>query len=287
MGRTIAIVGAGRVGRALGLRLRQLDWEIGVVVTRSKATARSAVRAIGEGRPQAKLARNILDADAVIISTPDDEIPKVARQLAQMGREEWRGKVVLHTSGALDSSVLNPLASWGAATGSMHPMQTFVGRSAPPLEGVVFTIEGGHRAQSVARRIVRGLGGVAVTIRGNAKPAYHAGGTFAAGNGLALIEAAVRLLMRAGFSRRHAKMALLRLTRQMLGNYERFGAKEAWTGPISRGDFSTLARHRRALARWPPEYLQAYAALARLSARVLASHPERTLRRINRILPER
>ena len=287
MGQTIAIVGAGRVGRALGLRLRRLNWEIGAVVTRSKTTAQRAVRAIGKGRPQAKLARNILEADAVIIATPDDEILRVARHLAQMGREEWRGKVVLHTSGALDSSALSPLASWGAATGSMHPMQTFAGRSAPPLEGIVFTIEGNHRAQSVARRIARGLGGIAVAIRGNAKPVYHAGGTFAAGNALALIEAAVRLLMRAGFSRRHAKMALLRLTRQMLGNYERFGAKEAWTGPLSRGDFSTLARHWRALSKWPPEYSQAYAALARLSARVLASHPDRTLRRINQILPDR
>jgi predicted short-subunit dehydrogenase-like oxidoreductase (DUF2520 family) len=286
MGRTIAIVGAGRVGRALGRRLRQLDWEIGTVVTRSKATARSAVRAIGEGHAQDKIVRHVLDADVILIATPDDEIRNVSKRLAQIGKEEWRGKVVLHTSGALDSSALKPLACWSAATGSMHPMQTFTGRGAPSFEGVVFTVEGDYRAQRMARRIAHKLGGVAVTIRGSAKPAYHAAGTFAAGHGLAVIEAAVRLLMRAGFSRRHAKMALLRLTRQMLENFEKFGAREVWTGPISRGDFSTVARHRRALSDWPPEYLQAYAALARLSARVLDSHPERTLRRINRVLPK-
>jgi predicted short-subunit dehydrogenase-like oxidoreductase (DUF2520 family) len=286
MGDTIAIVGAGRVGRTLGRRLRQVNWTIDAVVTQSKATARSAVRAIGGGYAQHRIGRRILDADIVIISTPDDEIQEVANKLAQIGREEWREKTVLHTSGALDHSVLKPLARCGAATGSMHPMQTFVRRSPPSLEGAVFAIEGDRRAQSAARRIAHALDGVAVTIDGRAKPAYHAAGTLAAGHGLALVEAAIRLLMRAGFSRRHAKMALLPLTRQMLANLERFGAREAWTGPVARGDYSTVTRHRRALSGWPPEYLQAYAALARLSARLLVLNPKRTLRKLDRVLPK-
>lgn len=286
MKHTAAIVGAGRVGRALGQHLRQLDWRIGAVVTRSDATARRAVRAIGEGRAQNKIGRNILDADLVILAPPDSEIPGIAKQLADVGREEWIGKIVLHTSGALDSSVLRPLAKWGAATGSMHPMQTFVGRGAPSLERVVFAVEGDKRARRVARRIARGLGAFAVPITGSAKPAYHAAGALVAGHGLALVEAGVRLLMDAGFSRRRAKAALLPLIRQMLMNFERFGAREAWTGPISRGDYLTVARHRHALSKWPAEYLQAYAALARLSARVLASHPKQVLRRIKQVLPE-
>ncbi|HKW88557.1 MAG TPA: DUF2520 domain-containing protein [Candidatus Acidoferrales bacterium] len=284
MRHTVAIVGAGRVGKALGLRLRQLNWKIGAVVTRSMGTARSAVRTIGEGRAQCKIGRQLLDADVILIAAPDVQIAAVAKQLAAAGREEWRGKIVMHTSGALDSSALSPLARWGAATGSMHPMQTFAGRSAPPLERIVFAIEGDKSAQRVARRIARRLGAFAVPIHGGAKPVYHAAGALVAGHGLALVEAAVRLVMRAGFSRRRAKAALLPLIRQMLMNFERFGAREAWTGPISRGDFSTVARHRQALSKWPTEYVQAYAALARLSARVLDSHPERTLRLINRVL---
>ena len=81
-------------------------------------------------------------------------------------------------------------------------------------------------------------------------------------------------------------MALLPLTRQMLANLERFGAREAWTGPVARGDYSTVTQHRRALTEWPPEYLQAYAALARLSARLLVLNPKRTLRELDRVLPK-
>jgi predicted short-subunit dehydrogenase-like oxidoreductase (DUF2520 family) len=283
---TVAIVGAGRVGRALGLRLRQLGWTIGAVVTRSKATARSAVRAIDGGHAMASVGRRVLDADMVILSTSDEAIDVVARALAKIGGEEWSGKIVLHTSGALDSSVLSPLKGCGAATGSLHPLQTFTGRNIPRLQGVVFTIEGDAKARRAARQMTRALGGIAVIIPSHSKPTYHAGGTLAAGLGLAVIEAAVRLLMRAGFSRRRAKMALLPLVRQMLENFERFGARKAWTGPLSRGDFSTIQRHERALAEMPEEFETAYRSLCRLAARLLAAQPENTLRQLNRVLPK-
>ena len=53
MTRVLSIVGAGRLGRTLGKRLREQGWRIGAVVTRSTKTSRAAVRAIGGGTAQA------------------------------------------------------------------------------------------------------------------------------------------------------------------------------------------------------------------------------------------
>ncbi|HEV2289860.1 MAG TPA: DUF2520 domain-containing protein [Candidatus Acidoferrales bacterium] len=284
---TIAIVGAGRVGRALGRKLRDSGWTIAAVVARSKSSARSAVRAIGAGRPQHGLSWHVFEADIILIATPDDEIHAVAAKLAQFGREECRGKVAIHTSGALDNTTLDPLARAGAATASMHPMQTFGGRGAPPLDGVAFVIQGHRRAQAAARKIVHALGGVPIALAPSAKPAYHAAGNFASGYLLTVIETAIRVLMSLGFSRRRAKMAVLPLIHQTLANFERFGAHAAWTGPISRGDFATVSRHAHSLAAFPKEYQQAYAALARLSARVLAARPKQTFQQLNRVLSKR
>jgi len=281
---TISIVGAGRLGRTLARRLRERDWKIAAVVTRSAASARSAVRAIGAGHPQARVSSRVLHANIILISTPDAAIPEVASSLARISPDEWRGKVVLHTSGALDQSELAPLARLGAFTGAMHPLQTFSARVAVPLEGVVFAIEGHLRAQRAARRIARAVSAVPVTLRAHARPAYHAAGTFASPYLLALIECATCILMRSGFSRRRAKIALVPLIRQTLANFERFGVREAWTGAIARGDFATVARHVRALADSPRELQDAYAALARLSARLLAAHPEKTLHELDRVL---
>ena len=131
MALTVAIVGAGRVGCGLGRRMRELGWRIGAVVTRSRATARRAVCAIGGGVAHGGLTRQAVGADLILIATPDDAIEPVARDLAGIGGSEWRGKIVLHTSGALDRTALGPLAELGASTGSIHPLQTFSGRGSP------------------------------------------------------------------------------------------------------------------------------------------------------------
>jgi len=281
---TVAIVGAGRLGRALGFRLYELGWAIGAVVTRSEKTARAAVRAIGAGCAHAGLTRQVLAADVTLITTVDSAIAGVGARLARMGREEWRGKVVLHTSGALDRSVLSPLARCGAATGSLHPLQTFGARALPELEGIVFALEGSPAALRVARRMVRELGGVPAQLDGRDKPAYHAAGALVAGHVLAVMETATRILMGAGFTRRQAGRALLPLVRQTLLNFERLGPAAAWTGPVSRKDYATVARHVAALRRFPREYRAAYASLTRLAARVLAGNPDATLRRLDQIL---
>jgi predicted short-subunit dehydrogenase-like oxidoreductase (DUF2520 family) len=151
-------------------------------------------------------------------------------------------------------------------------MQTFTGRGAPKLEKVIFAVEGDRSAAIVARKIALSLGGVPVTINSKNKPAYHAAGALVAGHGLGLIEAATQVLLKLGFRRSDAMRALLPLMRQMLDNFERLGPHESWTGPVSRGDFSTVAKHTKALRSYPSEFNDAYAALALLASRVLSKN---------------
>ena len=169
MEKTLAIVGAGRVGRALGRRLKELGWKIGVVVTRSDASARRAIRFIGAGRAHSGLTRHVLLSHVILIATPDDAVSGVARELARMGGEELNGRIVLHTSGAQDSQPLAPLKEFGAAIGSMHPLQTFGGVGVPDLAGKVFAVEGDLVAVRAARQIARALGGSPVQISSGKK----------------------------------------------------------------------------------------------------------------------
>src|SRR5580693_10695546 len=106
MSETVSIVGGGRVGRALGRGLHELGWRVGGVTGRSISTARAAVRAIGAGQPMDGPTHQILNSRVILITTPDSAIEDVAKNLARLGGSEWAGKVVLHTSGSLDSTVL-------------------------------------------------------------------------------------------------------------------------------------------------------------------------------------
>jgi predicted short-subunit dehydrogenase-like oxidoreductase (DUF2520 family) len=267
---TLSIIGAGRVGRAIGRRLRDLGWKIGAVVTSSEPSARKAVRSIGAGHAHSFLTRQVLAAQVILIATPDHSVAGIAEELSRVGAEELRRKIVLHTSGALSSNVLEPVRRCGAAAGSMHPLQTFSGVGIPPLEGKVFAIEGDTAAVRVARQIAHALGAVPVHVEGAKKPLYHAAGALAAGSVLALMEAATRLMTASGMKRREAVRALLPLTRQVLENFERLGPRAAWTGPLSRGDYGVVAAHTEAMRDLPAEFTHAYEAVNRLAAVVLA-----------------
>jgi predicted short-subunit dehydrogenase-like oxidoreductase (DUF2520 family) len=270
---TLGIVGAGRVGRALGRRLRELGWKVGAVVTRSESSAKGAVRFIGDGTPQTVLSRRMLAFSVILIATPDAAIEEVAAELARLGGEEWAGHVVLHTSGALSSRVLRAVRECGAATGSMHPLQTFSGVDVPPLEGKLFAIEGDAMAVRVARKIARALGGAPKQIDPTRKALYHAAGALAAGHALVVVEAAVRLMMSLGVKRGEAVKALLPMTKQVLQNYERLGPRAAWTGPLARGDYEIVAKHLNVLQDYSPEYRDAYEALNHLAEQVLVREP--------------
>lgn len=284
MKRTLSIVGAGRVGRALGKRLCERGWEIGAVVTRSAATARAAVRLIGAGIPSVAMGLDVLAADVILVTVPDDELASVARSLAKMAGHGCRGKIVLHTSATLDQSALRPLARSGAATGSLHPMQAFGGKIVPNLKGMIFGIEGDPKARRLAQAMAVTLGGVPVTIDTRDKPIYHAAGVMAGGGLYPIVEAGMQLLMGIGFTRARAAQTLLPLLRQILDNIERIGPRAAWTGPLSRGDYQIVAIHSRALRRYPREIQQSYHALSLLAGRLLSRMPAAALKQINHAL---
>jgi predicted short-subunit dehydrogenase-like oxidoreductase (DUF2520 family) len=282
MKRTLSIIGAGRVGRVLAERLRERGWKISAVVARTESSARKAVRLIGAGHAHATVTGGVLLSSLILICTPDSAIGEVTAKLARLGSEALDGKVVLHTSGALSADVLAPLRQYGASVGALHPLQTFTGVGMPTLEGRIFTIDGDPVAIRVARQIARDLGGLPVRISGAAKAAYHAAATMSCAQVLALVEAATQLLMSIGMKRREAVRAIVPLTRQMLQNFERLGPKAAWTGALSRGDFDVIQAHTAALQNSPAEYRDAYAALNRLAARVLAQNPDEVLALLHR-----
>jgi predicted short-subunit dehydrogenase-like oxidoreductase (DUF2520 family) len=163
-------------------------------------------------------------------------------------------------------------------------MQAFGGKLIPKLSGVIFGVEGDPKARHMAQSIGKSLGGITVTINTRDKPIYHAAAVMAAGSTYPAIEAGVQLLMGIGFTRARAMQTLVPLIRQIFDNIERIGPRAAWTGPLSRGDYAIVARHARALRRYPREFRQSYAASSLLAGRLLAKNPAVAVGKIKRAL---
>jgi predicted short-subunit dehydrogenase-like oxidoreductase (DUF2520 family) len=175
----------------------------------------------------------------VLLAVPDDRIAGVARALAASGMS-WRGKVVLHTAGALDVSPLAPLARRGASVGVLHPLHVFGASGRPAPKGTLCRAFGRRAA-----RLARDLGWVPIAVP---RPAlYHAAASMASNDVVALLDLAAAALVRAGVPRPRAHAGVLALAEEALARVREGGIPAALTGPAARGDARTLSRQRRAL----------------------------------------
>jgi predicted short-subunit dehydrogenase-like oxidoreductase (DUF2520 family) len=265
---SVAMVGAGNLARALGPALARAGYHVREVASRETARSRRRARAVARsaGARAVTLRAAKLDARVVWLAVADAAIAPVARELAR-GRD-WRGKIALHSSGALGSEELGALGRRGASVASLHPMMTFVGPAKPKLAGLRFAVEGDARAVRVARGIARDLGGEVWRIRKRDKTLYHALGSFASPLVVMLLAQAERVGRGAGLSAAQTRRTIRRIVEQTVANYFRGGAAAAFSGPIRRGDLVTVKRHLKEL-RKVPGALEIYRQLAGAAVRNL------------------
>jgi predicted short-subunit dehydrogenase-like oxidoreductase (DUF2520 family) len=236
---SVAVVGNGRMGRALVAELRDAGYEVGEPLGRG---------ALPHG------------CDAVVLAVPDAEIPAAAEVVA--GAAPYVG----HTSGA---TPLTALSAARAQAFGLHPLQTVTDRGAE-LHGAGCAVAGATPAAlELARSLATRLGMSPFEVRDDQRAAYHAAASIAS-NYLVTLEWMARTLAdRAGI-----EPPLAPLVRQTVANWAELGPHAALTGPIARGDEATVAAQREAIAAAAPELLAAFDALAERT-RVLAEEARR------------
>lgn len=250
---SVSVIGSGRLGTALAIALSSSGYPIQAVVARRLTMARKAAALVSRHTLALKASElDLLPASRIVLlATPDDEIAHTAQRLAGYQRSLLKGSIVLHTSGALSSDVLEPLTGIGFHVGSLHPL---VSVSDPrtgqkSLRGAFYCIEGDAVATRTARAIVRDLKGRSFTISSHNKPLYHAAAVMASGHVLALYDLATELLVQCGVKRGNALRVLLPLLQSTVSNLSRSDPARALTGTFARGDVATVRRHLQALSR--------------------------------------
>ncbi|HXQ74519.1 MAG TPA: Rossmann-like and DUF2520 domain-containing protein [Pyrinomonadaceae bacterium] len=242
----VSIIGTGRLGTTLAVALEANGYSIRSLVARHVQSARRAaaflvrkVETFGASQLSSVPLSNL-----VLITVPDDQIAKVAAQLATRNHDP--SPTVLHTSGALSSEVLAPLRAKGWSTGSVHPLIS-VSDPQVSIEGAFWSVEGDARAVRIAKALVRDLGGTSFSIRTADKPLYHAAAVMTSGNVTALFDVALEMLVECGLTRETARRILQPLLVSTVQNLETKDPAAALTGTFSRGDVETVKRHLAAL----------------------------------------
>ena len=212
----------------------------------------TTVRVIGRGRVGAAVAARIEErgltladdgADLVLLCVPDSAIRAVAGTIAP-------GPWIAHVSGATPLSALDP----HTRRFGVHPLQTFTrARGAEQIDGAwgAVTAETDD-ARSRAIWLAELLGLRPFVIADADRAIYHAGAVVASNYLVTLYRSASRLLSAAGVP----AAALIPLMQRTIANGFEL------TGPIARGDRTTIDAHLEEIARRAPELEPMYRALA-------------------------
>lgn len=272
---TLTIIGPGRLGMALGLALSKSNYPINALVGRERQQTKRAARLL-DVQPRVVVAKDLSRlhvSDLVLITTPDDQIPSVAEELSQ--KSQWNGRpVVLHTSGALSSEILNPLAKLGWHTGSIHPLVSVSDslEGANSFAGTYWCLEGDKVALKLSKTLVADLKGRSFSINSADKPLYHASAVMTSGNVVAVFDIALDMLSECGLTKSDAQKVLLPLLRSTVDNLVTRNPSAALTGTFSRGDVATVDRHINSLSKKRlAEALEVYRLLGKKSLKLAAA----------------
>ena len=233
--RRLAIVGHGRVGSALARAFRDAGIEV--------------EGPLGRG--------HLPSADIVLLCVPDTQISAAAATVD--------ARFVGHTSGATNLEDVD----FG-----LHPLQTVVGPETS-FAGCGCAIAGRTPdARELAGSLAQAAGMEPFLIDDAARAAYHASASIASNFVITLEWMAERMAGVAGLRAQDARRMLAPLVRQTVENWTALGPRDALTGPVKRGDETTVAKQREAIEAAAPELLPAFDELVKATRMVAVASAE-------------
>lgn len=261
------VLGAGRAGTAFARVLLQSGASVRVW-TRSPTRAVAAAGELGVAVTHGALpSAEAGDAVRWLLCVPDHVLGRLSAALP--AAESQR---VIHCAGSLPATALDEV--WRGRRAACHPLQSLSGlpSDVEALHGAFFAIDGEGDALALASALATQCGGHVGVIPSEAKAGYHAAAVVASQGVSALLAMLEGWSLAWGIEGDALRRGLATLAERSAVNAGTMGAARAATGPVVRGDASTLVRHLRALQDVAPSDRALYVEVQR---RLLAIAEER------------
>lgn len=265
----ITIVGFGKVGSALAVELSASGNTVIAVIDKSKEKLKRVSKTINIGITSSVLNQDIVKrSDIIIISLKDDDL---LNYMSKISKIDFKGRILVHTSGVLTSDVFSSLKVKKSLVASMHPAQTFNKLSISNnhlLRGIYFGMEGGSEAIRSLKMIIRGLKSKSVTFAKNKKSLYHLGcvvsSNFLAANFYLLKLFSKELCI----SEKKFTEIMFPLFSTTANNLFKDGVIGSLTGPVIRGDITTIKTHINLLHSKFPNFVEYYKVVSKILTEV-------------------
>jgi predicted short-subunit dehydrogenase-like oxidoreductase (DUF2520 family) len=244
----INFIGCGKLGKTLARLFASNNLAtIAGVLNSSAESARNAVNFIGQGIA-CRTMHELPTADLYFITVRDDLIETISNQLAQENIYK-RGTIIVHCSGSLSSEILVRARESGCYLASVHPIKSFANpeQSVASFTGTYCGLEGDENIKPYLINLFSSIGGIPFVINKEQKRLYHMAGVIANNYLVTLHHQAFGCYKEAGVDETTAKNIVSMLMRGALDNINNLTHEKALTGPIQRGDASTVQNHIKEL----------------------------------------
>jgi predicted short-subunit dehydrogenase-like oxidoreductase (DUF2520 family) len=237
----IGLIGCGKVGTSLFCLLKKKNRIIGVYDI-EKRNQQRAVKYLSLVK-NASHEEICIRSRALFFATPDDKIATAFAKAKQFLEGE---KYVFHFSGLLPSTIFSKSKNIHRA--SIHPFATFPEIILPPVrEKYSLFIEGDKAALRAAGQIFKSSYFNMKKITKHNKAKYHLIGVFSSNLLVGLISAIEGLSRDIGWTKKDASAVISPVMKTTLANVMKNGVKNALSGPLARGDISTIKKHLKIL----------------------------------------
>lgn len=236
----IGFIGAGRTGCTLGKYLFGYATVAGYY-SRTWQSADDAAT-FTQSRAFCDLETLVNSCDTIFITTPDGVISEVWECIRHYNLKD---KIVCHFSGSLSSGIFSNSGSTGASCCSVHPMYAFSSKYTSYLQfnTACLSVEGQERAVQEMKKLFEALHHKVFVINPCDKAKYHAAAAFASNYVTGILHIALQLLKECGFNESDAIKLLAPVILNNVNSVLENGTAHALTGPVERGDISTVERH--------------------------------------------
>jgi len=239
---TFTVLGTGAVGSAMAHALYSKEFTPVSLVNRSKDSAIQLSSALNNCTVQQSLTPEVPMGDILFLTVPDDKIPQLAERISNYNFQ-WAGRCVVHCSGVLTSSVLQPLREQGAEIVAAHPIQSFGSQNKEVFKEIYFSLEGTHEGIQVMQNIASVLGSKSRVINPETKSILHVAAVLASNYVAALLHGASNVAAMSDIEPDKSLDMLRPLIETTVSNVIKKGAEKTLTGPIRRGDVITVKKH--------------------------------------------
>jgi predicted short-subunit dehydrogenase-like oxidoreductase (DUF2520 family) len=247
----ITIIGTGNVAYHLGKRFKEKGFIINQIVGRNAEIA-AQLAALLEVDFSLNFKKIKKDSAVYIIAVSDDAIVDVAQKI----KNSIDNQLVVHTSGSVPSSVLQPYVKH---FGSFYPLQTFSINSAPNFDDIpiFYNATPPQYFQDFLEKIALSISKKAYLLPDDKRIILHIAAVFVNNFTNYLYTVGEDIL-----KKEQLPFDVLKpLITETVSKIENNPPKDMQTGPAKREDVATIIKHIDYLQTHTPQYLELYTLL--------------------------